>query len=265
MSKKILADCHLHSNTSFDAADTIDAMCQSAISQGLKHICFCNHFEIFPGRHTVQEYIFDYDVYSDEVERAREKYGAQLEILKGFEFGQPQHHRREYEALAAKEFDMVAVALHFVPIEFGLHWLWCDQKDMQREVCQHITEVYFEEMRHIIEIDGFDVLAHCDWLRSIYPREGAFSEATADIIEQIVKRGKLLEINTSGYRNGLSGPYPDDFVLTHYRRAGGRRITVGSDAHRREDIGSHFDQASTALKRHQLQAGFFRRHQFVPL
>ncbi len=56
-------DCHMHTNTSADAKDDIDAHCRVAIDRGLERICFTNHYEIFPGDPTPEDFLFDFNTY----------------------------------------------------------------------------------------------------------------------------------------------------------------------------------------------------------
>ena len=77
-----------------------------------------------------------------------------------------------------------------------------------------------------------------------------------DIIETILKKlidkGKGIEINTAGLRYGMGAPNPDLPVLKLYHDLGGEIITVGSDAHKPEDVAVYHKQAYQNLN----EAGF---------
>ena len=262
---EILADCHIHSNTSPDAVDAIAPMCRRAIARGLTHISFCNHYEIFPGRGTVQEYLLDFDAYSDEIERARDEFGDRLTILKGVEFGQPHHHPREYEQLLRRDFDNVTISLHALPVEISIFWLWIDLAETRRQCRSHVLETYFEEMLLLSEVSGYDVLAHFDWLKNCYPDDGSFAPQIDEIMQKLVKNHITLEINSRGLRDGLGEPFPSDYILESYRRAGGQRVTVGSDAHRAADVGADFDTVGQIVERFGFDYGCFQNRRFVSL
>ena len=73
-----------------------------------------------------------------------------------------------------------------------------------------------------------------------------------DLIEQIL-RGCLAadltpEVNTSTLRQNLDEPMPGGETIRLYAKLGGSAMTLGSDAHRPEDIGKDFDHAVTLLQ-----------------
>ena len=74
----------------------------------------------------------------------------------------------------------------------------------------------------------------------------------ADIIDKILTRviadGKGIEVNTSGYRQGLGGPIPGYDIVQRYIELGGKIITMGSDAHQADNIGHSFEQAREELR-----------------
>lgn len=45
MDQKILWDCHMHSSFSSDSDTPMEEMIQTAVEQGLKGICFTEHFD----------------------------------------------------------------------------------------------------------------------------------------------------------------------------------------------------------------------------
>ena len=61
------------------------------------------------------------------------------------------------------------------------------------------------------------------------------------LIKSIIKNDKGVEINTSGIRYGLDSCHPNIEIIKRYKELGGKIITIGSDAHRVEDLASNFD------------------------
>jgi histidinol-phosphatase (PHP family) len=59
----------------------------------------------------------------------------------------------------------------------------------------------------------------------------------------MIKRQMALEINTSGFRQSPGRTYPDQELVRLYRELGGKMISIGSDAHRADDLGSGCWQA----------------------
>jgi len=63
------------------------------------------------------------------------------------------------------------------------------------------------------------------------------------ILEGLIRRGMALEINSSGWRQPAGRPYPDLELVKLYRELGGEIITIGSDAHRCEELAAGVQQA----------------------
>ena len=72
------------------------------------------------------------------------------------------------------------------------------------------------------------------------------------ILRRLAERGKALEINTSGIRQSPKEALPSVQILKMFKEAGGRYLTVGSDAHLAKDVGADFDTA----RQMALEAGF---------
>ncbi len=119
---------------------------------------------------------------------------------------------------------------------------------------------YFEEVLQNIKLydNEFDVYGHLDYV----VRYGGYAEKRIDyqefreildeILIQLIKKDKGIEINTSGIRYGLGNPHPNIDIVKRYKELGGKIITIGSDAHKVEDFAKDFDIAYDLLK----EAGF---------
>ena len=66
------------------------------------------------------------------------------------------------------------------------------------------------------------------------------------ILETLVKKGKGLEMNTSGLERGV-GFLPEREFFVRFRQLGGEIVTVGSDAHRCDRVGQHTRRACEIL------------------
>ena len=106
----------------------------------------------------------------------------------------------------------------------------------------------------------FDSLGHLDLVRRYRPKElGPFdtmahAEVIRAILGTLVQRDKAFEINTSPLRRGLDATCPDLTVLRWYKELGGEKLTIGSDAHRPDQVGTGFEVALDMLR----AAGFSR-------
>jgi histidinol-phosphatase (PHP family) len=74
------------------------------------------------------------------------------------------------------------------------------------------------------------------------------------MLRTVAERGKGIEINTGYVRKGMGAPGPSVQMLRWFGQEGGRIVTLGSDSHRPNQVGSAFGQALEMLH----QAGFDR-------
>jgi len=117
---------------------------------------------------------------------------------------------------------------------------------------------YFEDLLRAAQSGLGDVLGHLDLVKRYGTRHygrfepTAFEEEIRAVLRAAIETGTGLELNTSGLRQSPGEPYPSLTVLEWYRALGGELLTIGSDAHRAEDLGAGLDEA-LALAR---QAGF---------
>lgn len=78
-----------------------------------------------------------------------------------------------------------------------------------------------------------------------------FSEVrpyVTDILKRVIADGKGIEVNTSSHRYGLKDTTPSGEILELYCRLGGRVITLGSDSHKPEHLGSYMGETKELLK-----------------
>ena len=72
------------------------------------------------------------------------------------------------------------------------------------------------------------------------------------LFRSVISRGKGIEVNTSGIRQGAGEPMPGLRTLKRYKELGGEIVTVGSDSHRPADVAADFEETAKLL----IQAGF---------
>ena len=127
------------------------------------------------------------------------------------------------------------------------------------EEADEFMRAYFTDMKKLLEIADFDILAHLTCpLRYVVGKHGkrvdmARYEGDIDeILQAIIKKGIALEVNTSSLSVKLGDFLPSTDILKKYRRMGGYLITLGSDAHVAEEASVNFE----AAKRHLKSLGF---------
>ena len=114
-----------------------------------------------------------------------------------------------------------------------------------------------QQLKNLGEIQ-IDTVGHLDYITRYLPSGYAFYhyEKYVELIDEILKiileRNIILEINTSGYKNGGIMPNPCFEIIKRFRELGGENIIFGSDAHDISRVAADFDRAAMLAKK----AGF---------
>ena len=113
------------------------------------------------------------------------------------------------------------------------------------EECEEVYRQYLDELILLTEHGVFDVMGHIGYCLRSMQKSGFPIPLTVErggerlrtVLANIIDKGRGIEINCSGIRDGLEA-FPNLEVLRLYRSLGGEILTVGSDAHRPEDAGA---------------------------
>ena len=240
-------DYHMHSTVSFDGKDTPEKMVQAAVNAGLKEICFTDHID---HEINVEKEIMVFD--QKDYDAAYTGLGAEgLKIRFGVEYGlKPGNQAQFREDLKRRDFDFVLGSIHMVnEMDVYLEPYW-SQWDIPTAYREYLEETYACVRAH----EDFDVLGHLTFIskgRANPTKEllryGDHREIVDEILKELVRKGKGMEINTSGVdRCGGYLPTPD--FLRRFRELGGEIVTIGSDAHTFDRVGQYSREACAILK-----------------
>lgn len=248
---------HLHSNFSVDADDSIESMCKKAISRGLHSICLTEHIDLNPNDEGCGFY--DQDGYFKAINRAKKKYDDKLLILTGIEFSEPHIYPDHLKCFYSRQFDAVLGSVHWLDDLFV-----GDEKILEKYDRSQLADLYYKHVYETVKNGGFDILAHLDFPKRYVDSFGE-PRLIDDILKEVIRKDIALEINTSSLRKGFEEAMPGERILRKYSEMGGRKVTVGSDAHRVNEIASNFDYAVRLIKMLNLIPGYFRQKEFIPL
>ena len=240
-------DFHMHSRVSFDGHDTGLALALAAKERGLQEICFTDHIDYDP-LNKMGTMAFDTEAYNLEYDQLEV---PGLTIRRGMEFGMDRHNRAQFsQDLQRRPFDFVLGSIHFVDdLDVYFEDFWRDKTIFQAE------RRCLEETLVCVELhDDFDVLAHLTYISKTRchpgPRPVRYEEhreVIDEILKVLARKGKGLEINTSGVDR--CGDYLPPFeMVRRFKELGGRIVTVGSDAHRADRVGQYSFEACRQLK-----------------
>ena len=238
-------DYHMHSNNSSDAVSSVDEMCLAAIKNGIAEIAITDHFEPTPEDRAYS--VYDQKKYFEEMLAARRKFGKQLEIKLGIELGQPQYYKKETENMLSKNsYDFILASAHKRSDGTDM-----SQVDYTKISTDEALEMYLDELNNLVDgFDDFDCLGHLDLVKryscQVYNENISLVQSRGKLetlLKKLIKKGKGIEINTSGLRQSSGETLPGFDVIKMYHELGGQILTVGSDAHRKEDLGKGIYEA----------------------
>jgi histidinol-phosphatase (PHP family) len=253
-----ICDLHVHSDLSVDSKASIETQCLSAISKGIPCIAFTEHYDVHPKDEACR--YLKAERFAQEIVAARQKFAGQLRIFKGLEFGEPYLFPDELAVLRAQDYDVILGSVHWV----GDLSVCSGQEILKHWTIKEVYERYYTVILESVKIGGFDVLAHFDLPKRYLHVKMTDFPVIDDILHVLVQAEIALEINTSSIRKGLGEPMPNKEVLEKYAELGGRRITVGSDAHKPEHIGADFESVQELLREFpQFEVGYFDQRRFV--
>ena len=240
-------DYHIHSSLSFDSEEAPIEIAKAAASNGLKEICFTDHYDY----NTSPDLPFN--IFSNEA--YEKQYGALelpgLSIKRGVEFGMATWNQKEAAELAAwKGLDFIIGSVHFIdghdPYE-AVYW--------EGRTVAKAFEDYLLGILDCVKVHSdFDVLGHLTYVcKSVHNPShapvpvGDYLDITDEIMKILVSKGKGMEINTSGVdRAGCFLPQKE--FLERFKSFGGEIVTVGSDSHDRNRVGQYVPEALEILK-----------------
>jgi histidinol-phosphatase (PHP family) len=258
---KIPHDYHTHTRFSEDGDDSPESMCRRAIELGLPELGFSEHWDVGP--YEEHPRFFQPEPWYAEIERLRNLFAGQLTIRAGVEVAEPHLYAKEAaEALTRAPFDFVIGSVHWV----GPHFMF-DSDYFSQHTADEVYGSYFAELERMVSSADIDVVAHLDIpARTAIPILGydptRYKDQLRNILDIVIRRGLALDINAAGLRKPGQNLMPDPLILKWYSEMGGDRLTLGSDAHRAQEIGLHLDAALAAVRLAGLThvTQFERRH-----
>ena len=257
-------DAHMHTQFSTDSEEPMENMIQASIQCKLRGITFTDHMDYrFPTTYDWQleagekPFQFDFEKYRDTIASLREKYKDQIEIHTGVEIGLKSDAYEDNVALSKRsDLEYCIGSIHLIenmdPYYPDFWEAYGEENGLKR-----YFETTYEQLQNLGEI-RIDTVGHLDYITRYLPSGYAFYryEKYAELIDEILKiildRNIILEINTSGYKNGGTMPNPCFEIIKQFRELGGENIIFGSDAHDISRVAADFEHAAMLAEK----AGF---------
>jgi len=266
-----MIDYHIHPSYSNDARGSMEEFCKAAVQKGLQEICFTTHLDADPVRQdgfvTVrgekvsiysQDWLEDYESSirtagdAFEEQDLKVKLGVEVDLYPGVVEQLP-------EAFHSTNFDLVIGSVHL--IDHKAISLKEEALEIFREYeLSELGDHYYSLIMDSLESGLFDIVGHLDIYRrygEVYYGEDIHSlwEPHLEELSRSMKMHEVgFEVNTSSWRRGLKEPMPATPLIQALLKRGIDIVTVGSDAHGPEEVGSGIDGAIEILRKSGLQA-----------
>ena len=245
-----LPDYHTHSLCSFDGSAPLADMAQAAVNAGLSELCVTDHCDLL-NTESKPDLSFRWAPVEEQLTLARPQFEDRLPIRMGVELGAPwEFPDFAREITSHPDLDFVLGSVHNLSLaDGGTDFYYVNYKS--DEDCYYILDRYFDCMERLSEMACYDVLAHIIYpLRYLNGRDRQhaslerYEPQLRRIFATVIQTGRGIEVNT------CRGETVEDWrwVLNLYKDCGGKLLTLGSDAHRPQDVGKGLREAAELLR-----------------
>jgi len=234
-------DYHMHTVYSDGKGKHADYIAK-AQELGLTEIGFSEHICFMPVRWAVHDDVIDDWVATMQNLRTNSplpvRFGVEMDYLEGKE-------TQIADFLQKYDFDYVHGSVHFIDEwNFDVNSLSkFDEYDIM-----DLYQDYFRLVQKAARSGLFDVMSHADLIKKFdYRPKNDISEIYRATARAFRDGNVVYEINTSGKNKKCAEFYPIK-ALVEACFAAGVPVTLGSDAHKPEEVGQHFEEAIALLK-----------------
>jgi histidinol-phosphatase (PHP family) len=202
-------------------------------------------------------------LYLERVRELQNRYRGRIEIRLGCEMDIVTDREDEIrEIIEGSGFDYVIGSVHYLD---G----WPFDQEKYKEVfakgdLRAIYDLFFETVVRAANTGLYDISGHIDNIKRMGCRLSGdmtpyYDRAAAALRDMNV----AVEVNTSGIDTAAEEAYPSVEFLRILNRYG-VPATLGSDAHRPEQVGRHFDRAAEMLRNAGYdQVAYFRNRERI--
>ncbi len=250
---------HVHTSYSYDnpKSNTMESNVIMALQRGIDVLCFTDHIEC---GHINTFKDFPFVARKKEFDGLVKRYGDRIKLLLGFEMGSPHRHPEELAFLRSLKPDMIIGSVHYPAVYNNIY---------TKLSSLEYAKLYNSEVRKMVEFGGFDVLGHADMPKKYQPDYQEDAEFLLETLRICVQNGIVPEMNTSSMRKTDVAPLTLEPMISRslareYASMGGKYVTISSDSHGRETLGSYFLDTFDAIS-DVLSPCYFERGKLVKL
>ena len=246
-----IADLHVHSRFSFDSCEQPENYVNRAIELGCVVTGFSEHYDydaIIDSANDVT--LCNLDDYTAYISSLKKIAGGHILVLTGIEYGYRAEAVAHYnEKTKQYKFDYIINSLHTIKGKGDCYhddfFNGCELKESYLQYLLSVLESVKSEL-------DYDIVGHLGYVsryrkgKDVRLKYSDFPDILDEILSEIAKRNKCLEINTSVGSSG-SNFLPDTDIIRRYLQLGGQKLSFGSDAHRVQDYMRSVQQLKSFL------------------
>lgn len=246
-----LVDYHLHTRLCGHAVGEVEDYLEEAARKGISEVGFCDHMPLsfLPLEKVIPGYAMEESELPKYVETIRScaesspvlvKLGIEADYVPGCEY-------KLSSILRSYPFDYVVGSVHFID-----GWGFDNPDEIDKYSKKNIDQVYeryFVLVQQAALSGLFDVMAHPDLIKKFNYRPSlSLRPLYEDTAQAFKKAGVCVEVNTAGLRYPAGEIYPSPDLLEVFFKYG-LPVTLGSDAHRPEQVGERLAEALKLIER----------------
>lgn len=239
----MVVDLHNHTKYCKHATGEMEEFVKEAIVKGVDVFGFSCHAPMsFDSDHRMN--FEEMLVYEVEIDRLKQKYDKEIEILSAYEVDYLKGYLEE--CVLKRDVDYLIGSVHFIN-----QWGFDNPSSIFEYKNRNIDEVYKEYytlMLEMVNSGHFDIVGHFDLIKvfNFLPNNLPTNEID-ELLKAIKISNMTIEINSSGLRKPVSQTYPSEDILK-MAYAYDIPITFSSDAHLVEHIGFGREDAFVMAK-----------------
>jgi len=242
-----LVDYHVHTELCGHAVGSMQEYVEHALRVELSELGFSDHYPVFhladddPRRleygmssETLPEYVWRVTELRLDYPEIPIRLGIEIDYVPGYE-------EKMRGWLDEYPFDYVIGSVHFID-----DWSVDDPRHLQLYEAwslDRIWEEYFKRVQWAARCGLFDVIGHVDLVKKFGQRpQQPLDDLYQETVEALAEAGVCIELNTAGLRAPVHEQYPSRKLLQLCSEYG-IGLTLGSDAHRPDEVGKDLGAA----------------------
>ena len=244
MQNPIYFDSHMHTPLCKHAVGEPFEYAEAGRKAGLKGIIMTCHSPM-PKEFSsdVRMSIDEFPYYVQLVEKTRQKYEGNFEVLLGIESDWfPGMEKWLIELHEKADFHYIIGSVHPFVQEYKTRFNNGNSLEFQKG--------YFNHLADAAESQLFDCISHPDVVKNMFPLEWDFSklrDTVDDCLNRIKDCGTAMELNTSGLNKSYPEMNPSKEMLAMMKEHN-IPVVVSSDSHTPKRVGADFDKGLKCLK-----------------